>query len=65
MLTVSELLDLRHTLAGAYLGTFRFPWEALEGIRDLILSLQETLGEDYVSPAPQVFVHGRMAIQLE
>jgi len=57
-LKISQLLDLSHTLAGEYLAQFEYPWEALAGIKDMILSLGETLStEEYNSPAPQVWVH--------
>lgn len=56
-LTVNGLLDLSHTLAKDYLSGFTYPWEALDGIRDLILSLGPALGPDYEERAPQVWVH--------
>ena len=46
MLTVKDLYDLGHTLAGEYLKKFTFPWEALAGISDLILELGRRLPED-------------------
>ena len=56
--TVTELLDLSHTLAGDYLKQFQYPWEALDGIRDLILTLGEGLSpEEYDRPAPDIWVH--------
>lgn len=57
MVTISNLFDLSHTMAGDYLAQYTYPWEALAGIKDLIVSLGETLGEEYISPAPQVWVH--------
>ena len=54
---ISKLYDLQHTLSGDYLAGFTYPWEALKGIKDLILTLGETLGEDYVQVQPQVWVH--------
>ena len=56
-LTIPDLYDLDHTLAGDYLRQFTYPWEALAGISDLILSLGPALGADYESPAPDVWVH--------
>ena len=56
-LTVTGLLDLSHTLAGDYLSRFTYPWEALDGIKALILALGPTLGPDYEERAPQVWVH--------
>ena len=57
MYTISDLYDLEHTLAKDYLAGFTYPWEALKGIKDMILALGETLGEDYQEIAPQVWVH--------
>ena len=51
------LLDLSHTLAGDYLARFTYPWQALDGIKELILSLGPALGEGYQERAPQVWVH--------
>ena len=53
-----ELLDLNHTMAGEYLAGFEYPWQALDGIKELILALGEGLSaEEYDSPAPNVWVH--------
>ena len=57
MMRIAELYDLSHTLAGNYLKNFQYPWEALKGIKDMIVTLGETLGEDYTQVAPQVWVH--------
>ena len=58
MLTIRDLYDLSHTAAGDYLAGFTYPWEALDGIRDLILRLQAGLGrEEYEERDPGVFVH--------
>ena len=57
-LTVSELLDLSHTLAGDYLAQFEYPWQALDGIKDFILALGPTLpADEYDQPAPNVWAH--------
>ncbi len=45
MYTVSDLFDLSHTLASAYLSRFTYPHEALPGIKDLIRELGEALPE--------------------
>ena len=54
---ISKLFDLQHTLAGDYLAGFTYPWEALKGIKNLILALGETLSEEYEQVQPQVWVH--------
>ena len=57
-LSTTHLLDLSHTLAGEYLKQFVYPWQALEGISDLILTLGAALPEeDYDHPLPGVWVH--------
>ena len=57
MYTINDLYDLTHTLAADYLKGFTYPWEALKGIKELILKLGPTLGEDYEEVKPQVWVH--------
>ena len=57
MYTIKDLYDLDHSLAGQYLTRFEYPWEALKGIKDLILELGPTLGDDYEERAPEVWVH--------
>ena len=48
MYTIEELYDLTHTLAAEYLRGFTYPWEALGGIKDMILAL---------GPAPVSYTH--------
>ena len=57
MYTIADLYDLDHTLAKDYLSGFTYPWEALKGIKDLILSLGPTLGDDYNEVSEHVWVH--------
>jgi len=57
MMTIRDMYDLEHTLAKDYLSQFTYPWEALKGIKDMIIALGETLGEDYTEVSPQVWVH--------
>ena len=57
MLKTSDLFDLSHSMAGTYLSDFDFPWQALGGIKSLILSLGSKLGEDYNQIQPDVWVH--------
>ena len=57
MTTITELYDLRHTLAADYLSGFTYPWEALKGIQDMILALGPNLGEDYQEVSKDVWVH--------
>ena len=57
MLKTAELYDFSHTLAGDYLSGWEYPWQALPGIKELIVTLGCGLGEDYREIAPQVWVH--------
>ena len=57
MYSVAEMYDLSHTMAKSYLEGFAYPWEALKGIKDMIITLGATLGEDYTEVTPQVWVH--------
>ena len=53
-----DLLDLSHTLAGDYLKNFEYPWQALDGIKELILTLGPALSkEEYTEVSPTVWVH--------
>lgn len=58
MFTIPELYDLEHTLARDYLSGFTYPWEALKGIKDMILALGKTLSaEEYDQVFENVWVH--------
>lgn len=58
MYTVKELYDLSHSMAGAYLDGFTYPWEALKGIKEMIIALGQTLDTaEYTQVAAQVWVH--------
>ena len=57
MYKTTDLFDLRHTQAQDYLSGFEYPWQALKGIKDLILMLGQNLGEDYTEVQPTVWVH--------
>lgn len=62
MVTIQELYDLEHTQAKSYLAQFTYPWEALKGIKDFIVQLGSTLGDDYQEVSPQVWVHRTAAV---
>ena len=57
MLKTVDLFDLSHSIAGDYLAQFSYPWEALSGIKELILTLGKSLPAEYHEVAPQVWVH--------
>ena len=58
MYTINDLYDLDHTLAADYLRQFTYPWEALKGIKDMILALGKTLSpEEYDEVSENGWVH--------
>ena len=58
MYTIKDLYDLDHTLAKEYLEQYTYPWEALKGIKDLIISIGEKLDKDeYDEFSEHVWVH--------
>jgi len=58
MYTIKDLYDLDHTLAAEYLKQFTYPWEALSGIKAMIIALGESLDKDeYEEISDQVWVH--------
>ncbi|MDE7225407.1 MAG: UDP-N-acetylglucosamine pyrophosphorylase [Ruminococcus sp.] len=55
---ITNLYDLSHTMACDYLSGFTYPWEALKGISDMIISIGNTLDPDeYISPSENVWIH--------
>ena len=36
---ITDLYDLTHTMAGNYLSSYEYPWEALAGIKELVVAL--------------------------
>lgn len=56
--TIKDLYDLDHTMAKDYLLQFTYPWEALAGIKQLILDLGAKLDpEEYTEVSEHVWVH--------
>lgn len=56
-INISALYDLTHTIAADYLKGFTYPWEALDGIKSLILAIGPTLNpEEYDNVSEGVWV---------
>ena len=56
-LTINDLYDLTHTKAAKYLSQFTYPWEALEGISDLIIDIGNSLpADEYDNPSENVWI---------
>ena len=62
MMKTTDLYDLNHSAAGDYLRDFEYPWQALAGIRDLILELGSKLGDDYTERESNVWVHNTAVV---
>lgn len=67
---ITDLYDLSHTAASEYLSGYTYPWEALAGIKDLILEigakldpeLYEKRGEDvWISKSAKIFPNNYIA----
>ena len=59
MYTIHDLYDLEHTYpeAKAFLEGFTYPWEALSGIKALILKIGENLpADEFDHPADDVWI---------
>ncbi len=58
MLKTKELFSLDHTIAGDYLAGFEYPWQALSGIKQLIIDLGSKLDpKEYDQVSENVWVH--------
>jgi len=58
MYTIKDLYDLDHTKAKDYLSQFEYPWEALKGIKEMIIELGEKLDKnEYDEVKEHVWIH--------
>ena len=58
MYKTEELFDLEHTLAKEYLKQYEYPWEALKGIKEMIIELGEKLDpNEYTEVSEHVWIH--------
>ncbi len=58
MYRITDLFDLSHTQAKEYLERFEYPWQALQGIKTLILEIGAMLDkEEYDEISEHVWVH--------
>ncbi len=63
MLKIRDLFDLSKTTAGEYLSGFEYPWQALKGIKDIVVSIGKTLDKnEYYQPSENVWVHKTAAV---
>lgn len=58
MFTIHDMYDLDHTMAKEYLEQYTYPWEALKGIKEMIIALGEKLDpNEYDEVSEHVWVH--------
>ena len=58
MIEICKLWNKGHSLADDYLDSFVYPWEALKGIKELIIKLGEGLSPDeYDEVSEHVWIH--------
>lgn len=63
MLRINDLFDLSHTAAAEYLSDFEYPWHALSGIKNMIISLGKKLDKlKYNEVYEHVWVHKTAAV---
>lgn len=63
MYRTTELYDLTKSIAGEYLSSFEHPWQALSGIKELIVKLGENLPKDeFEEISEKVWVHKSVKI---
>ena len=62
MLNTLDLFDLEHTIASDFLSKYSYPWLALPHIKEAIIALGETLGDEYEEIKPQAWVHKSVKI---
>jgi len=62
MLKTADLFCPEHTIARDYLFRFEYPWQALPGLRETIVTLGSTLGDNYVRTSDQVWIHATATV---
>ncbi len=63
MYRIKELFNLNHTIAKEYLEQFTYPWEALAGIEDMIVSLGNNLDKgEYEERSKHVWIHRKAKV---
>ena len=63
MYSTKDLYEEGHSLASSYIHSFTYPWEALSGIKNLILEIGATLSPDeYDNPKEGVWIHKEASV---
>ncbi len=58
MVKIEDLYDLEHTRAGKFMRGYRYPWEVLKDIREIVLSIGAILPTDeYTRAGESIWVH--------
>ena len=57
MYRTKDLYEDGHSLASSYILSFEYPWEALKGIKELIIEIGKSLPEEYKEVEENVWIH--------
>ena len=58
MYKTTDLYEEGHSLAYGYISQFEYPWEALKGIKDLIIQIGQTLDKSQWNEVSEnVWIH--------
>ncbi len=58
MLKIKDLFDLTHTEASDYLLQYEYPWQAIDGIKDFIISMIGSLDkQEYIETNENIMIH--------
>ena len=64
-MTINELFDLNKTITKDYLNKYKYPFEALDHINDIIIDLSKTLDKDYLMIKENVYAHKTASISRD
>ena len=64
-MTINELFDLNKTITKDYLNKYKYPFEALDYINDIIINLSKNLDKDYLMIKENVYAHKTASISRD
>ncbi|MBR3617786.1 MAG: hypothetical protein IKN46_03840 [Acholeplasmatales bacterium] len=64
-MTINELFDLNKTITKDYLNKYKYPFEALDHINDIIIDLSKNLDKDYLMIKENVYAHKTASISRD
>lgn len=64
-MTINELFDLNKTITKDYLNKYKYPFEALDHINEIIIDLSKNLDKDYLMIKENVYAHKTASISRD